>query len=101
MIIHKSSLEIKLSKLRKISYESEITITINKGGEQEIIYNKFEVMPYQVLVNGVLKDESNNKVKCEEGRENIIVMRFNEAITSCFNMFTNMYNITKIDLSKI
>ena len=88
MITPKYSTEIKLSKLRKISYESEITITMNKGGEQEIIYNKLEVMPYQVLVNGVLKDESNKKVKCEEGRENIIVMRFKETITSCFNMFT-------------
>jgi len=91
--------EIK-PKIRKLNFDSEITITINGKGEQNILNNGFEFTPDQVEVNGQYVENPTKKVLCSEEKNNIIKMKFNSLINTCYNMFSGLTNITKIDLSK-
>ncbi len=86
--------------LRILNYDSIITLTINDTGVQNILYNKFSVKPYEVLVNGVLQRNVTNKVLLEEKKENVIIMKFNTTLITSEKMFYGLSNITKIDFSE-
>ena len=100
----------KILKLRNLQYVSEITITIVGKGDKYILNNQSFVMekveynfnniPDQILINGVLQNYSGNMVYNLEKEENNITMRFNNLLTECNVMFLNLYDITRIDLSR-
>ena len=102
-------LELSNEQLLKINYISEITITINGTGNQSIlsdgIHNcdgkvNFTEIPSQILVNGVLQNYTGKIVYNLIKEVNNITMIWNYTITNCNVMFSNLNNITKIDLSK-
>ena len=86
--------------LRKLYYDSKITLIINETGEQKILYDKFNVTPYEVFVNGELQNNASNKVLLNEQKENVILMKFNTPVISTEKMFYGLTNIIKIDLSE-
>ena len=85
---------------RKINnFYSEIFLVIKGNGNQKLLYNYFNILPSEVLVNGISKVNSCTKTCFLEGDENNITLIFNQEIKSCYNMFMNCENITYIDLS--
>ena len=85
---------------RKINnFYSEIFLVIKGNGNQKLLYNYFNILPSEVLVNGISKVNSCTKTCFLEGDENNITLIFNQEIKSCYNMFRNCKNITYIDLS--
>ena len=75
--------------------DSEILLTIQGGGDQNILGQNYKTYPSQVKVNGIIKDCQNS---CQlEGDKNEVSLTFNVPITSCYNMFNRLENITEID----
>ena len=92
---------IKSSIFRKLNnYYTEITITIEQTGDQNILYNDFYISPYEVEINGVTQEETNSKVYNLEDQSSTIVMKFNTQINTCQKMFYNLKSIKIIDFSK-
>ena len=96
--------------LDKLSFLSEITMTIKGKGDQYILNNNsclidkteyfFDEKPEQILINGVPQSYSGSMVYDLEDKENIITIKFKNLLKTCNGMFCNLNNITKIDLSK-
>ena len=96
--------------LGKLSFLSEITMTIKGKGDQYILNNGscfidkidylFDEKPDQILINGVPQSYSGNMVYNLTYEENIITIKFKNLLKTCNGMFCNLNNITKIDLSK-
>ena len=86
-----------LSILRE-SINSEIYLVIKGKGEQNLLYNYFDIEPSEVLVNGV-KDDSCSKICNLVGDKNKITLKFDTQIESCYTMFYELDNIIEIDLS--
>ena len=95
---------------RKLSFSSEIAMTIIGKGDQFILNNDscqidgtdyfFDEKPDQIFINGVLQSYSGNMVYNLKNEENIITIKFNKKLKVCNGMFCNLNNITKLDLSK-
>ena len=91
------------------SYISEINITINGTGKQQILsdYSSyclystgyFNSLPNETLVNGVPQNSNFRYVDNLVNQINIITMRWNYQVTTCSQMFMNLNNISSIDLS--
>ena len=82
----------------KTSYTSEIHLTIEGNGLQQILNETFNREPNDVIVN----NENRNDCKkfCDlTSYTNDIILKFNSIITSCDDMFYGSNNITQIDLS--
>ena len=94
----------------KLSFLSEITMTIKGKGDQYILNNGnchidktdylFDEKPDQIIINGVPQSYSGNMVHNLTNEENIITIKFKNLLKECNGMFCNLNNITKIDLSK-
>ena len=81
------------------NYNSEIYLTINGNGNQNVLSSSFYIDPSDVIVNGVSKKGVCNKI-CElEDDVNSITLVFEEDITTCENMFNGLSNIKEINLS--
>ena len=92
------------------NYLSEINITVEGTGRQPIlsiysgecgdITGSFDLLPNETLVNGV-PQISNDKYHVDNlvNQTNIITLRWNYPVTTCFSMFYELKNITNIDLS--
>ena len=92
--------QIKTSIFRKLNnYITEITITIDETGDQKILNTNFYISPYEVLINGLKKDETNPKIYNLQEETNTIIMKFDTQITTCQKMFSELTNIKTIDLS--
>ena len=83
---------------RKINYlatDSEVTIRIYGKGTQQILNNNFKSIPYSLEINSVpyIFNYTIDNLKYEN---NVILMKFNNEITSCENMFSGSINITQI-----
>ena len=76
-----------ISTLRKLYYDSEVTVFINGIGEQNIIYNRFYTTPYQVEVNGQILDNPTKKAFCSREKDNIVIIRFNSTLITLDHMF--------------
>ena len=91
------------------NYLSEINITVNGTGRQQILSSfsgtcsgiggSFNWLPNETLVNGVPQNSNDKYVDNLVNQTNIKTMRWNYQVTTCLNMFRNLYNITIIDLS--
>jgi len=100
----------EISKLKKLQFTSEITLTISGKGDQYILNNKnfkmedveysFDKIPDEILVNGEPQKYKGIMVYDLKKEVNNITIKFNNLLTSCNLMFLNLTNITKIDLSK-
>ena len=77
---------------------SEIHLVIQGNGNQNIISDNFNILPSEVLINGI-KDESCQKICNLEGDKNNITLKFESQIETCKDMFKSLNNIIEIDLS--
>ena len=94
-------LSIKISNEHQrnlINYLSEIHLIISSNGTQRLLGNTFYKEPYEVKVNGILKNSC--KKTCDfDYEENNVTLYFNTPIISCEKMFYESINIKEIDLS--
>ena len=91
------------------NYVSEINITINGTGKQQILssysdtyghyYGQFGSLPNETLVNGVPQSSIERYAENLLNKTNIITMRWNYQLTDCHFMFNKLNNIISIDLS--
>ena len=95
------------NKIRKLNLFSEITLTINGNGDQNILSEEirtdklnFDIIPSEILVNGINQNRFGFKVYGLVKQINVITMRWNIIITDCSYMFYKLTNITIIDFSK-
>ena len=79
-------------------FSSEIRLVINGTGEQKILNSSFNSEPSKVIVNGIVK-ESCKKSCIFENEINNVTLYYNDSITSCDYMFSELNNIIEIDLS--
>ena len=87
-----------LKTIYNLSYFSKIHIVVKGSGERKLLYDNFDIEPFEVLVNDI-KDDSCKKT-CNLPKEiNNVTLRFNREINSCYRMFKNLINIIEIDLS--
>ena len=86
------------SKNIKLNYDSEITITINGTGSQQIIYTIYT--PNKIILNGDLLDNTEIFLNDLTNQINNVTMIWNDQLTSCISMFSSLDNIISIDLSK-
>ena len=104
LFIHLSKQEI----LRTLDYISEIIITIKGNGNQSILSDlsacgskksNIDYEPDQILVNGDLQDYKGKIVYNLNNNLNDIIIRWNSQFNSSSCMFSELSNITKVDLS--
>ena len=86
-----------LITLNKIS---EITVTINGNGKQNILREPSVIpLPDEMIVNGSPKSPVYSYVENLDQLVNTITMRWNNPLTDCSNMFDIPTNIIEIDLT--
>ena len=91
-------LQITLPKESFSSNLSEITLTIEGAGKQQILSNSFNILPMKI--EGDCNLMKNTKyVECQKN-ENIVKIFFGIQINSSEKMFIDLTNIKSIDLSK-
>ena len=92
--------------IKFIEGNSNITIKINKGGIQSILYNNFisndigGKYPSKVYLNGEEISDVIYNISINSEGENIIILEWNETLDSINHMFTDCVNITEVDLSR-
>ena len=80
--------------------DSRINLIIQGSGKQNVLYSNFYINASEVIVNNISKKNECNKT-CELDKEiNEITLVFEEQITSSYNMFYMLENITEVDLSE-
>ena len=82
---------------------SQITITTNQETTQYILSSSYnlEVVPDKIIINGEVYNYTNIFISnLASQNHNITIIWINKIITSCKNMFRDLSNIIKIDLSK-
>ena len=84
--------------IKHLNLYSEINITINAIGNQQILYKDFEYSPSEVYINGINKTSVKKNYNISLYNSNI-TMRWNYKVINCMDMFYGLSNITKIDLS--
>ena len=91
---------IVLRHIKNIKCNSEIYLVIEGTGLKYLINPNFYPKPSEVEINGQQKTFNNNNVYYLENNLNNILLKFNQKITSCEYMFSDLNNILEIDLSK-
>ena len=91
-------LQITIPKKSFSSNVSEITLTIEGSGKQQILSNSFNILPMKI-VSDCKWMENKKFVECIK-KENIVKFFFGSQINSTEKMFINLTNIKSIDLSK-
>ena len=79
-------------------YDSEIHLIIKGNGTQNILGKDFQFEPSEVIVNGHRNYSCNKACNFTEELNNI-TLQFPNHINSTENMFIDLHNILKIDLS--
>ena len=97
LIFSKKS-EIKIKRNFLIA-DSEIVLRIYGKGTQQILYPNFKPIPYALEINSV-PVAFNYTIYNLKYENNELIMKFNNTITSCENMFFDSVNITQIDMTK-
>ena len=89
----------KFIYLNKLTiFSSEIHMVIKGNGNQSILNDSFSMEPSEVFVNGIFRESC--KKFCElEYEENNVTLYFNNSVTSCEFMFSELNNIKEIDFS--
>ena len=86
------------SKNIKLNNDSEITLTINGTGYQQIIHQTYT--PNKIIINGELLDNEEKNFYLLTYQINNITMIWNDQLTNCNMMFAGLDHIIYIDLSK-
>ena len=109
LILYPTFFSKKPIKIRKIISFSQITLTINGTGNLYILTSITtsgqtydDELPNEIIVNGNSQnDKENRKIAYNlTKKENIVILKWNNSLTNCGNMFKNLTNIIKADLSK-
>ena len=89
----------KENNLRNLSLGySEVVITIFGEGKKQIISKELKFYPDEIYINN--EEISSIFLSYEfEREENIVKMRWNSQLTTCDGMFSELIDISKIDLS--
>ena len=89
-----------ISNIKILNAYQEINITINGTGRQQIVdKDYFDNKPNEILINGILQNYSDYYVYNLAQNINIITMRWDNKLTSCYNMFYNLNNIIDFNFS--
>ena len=90
---------LTISKSLSKEYLSEINITIEGKGDQQILSNEYEdKAPIEVLVNGFKRQINNDYIIYGLiNQTNIITIRWNESLTKSKYMFSGLENIIEIN----
>ena len=102
IIITTSLTQNNQSQLENINLENEISMII-EGTNLKILYEGFNEIPSEVLINGEEVNIQNNVIQNPNSlisNRNNITIRWNRTILYCSSMFYNLGNIISIDLSK-
>ena len=91
--------EEKSFKLRKLEFLSKITVVIRGNGTKNILANKTGILPIEVYINNNKKNIINKSYLLEK-EENIIDLTFDNSITNCSYMFSDLIDVIEIDLSQ-
>ena len=86
--------------LRKLNLISEISISINGSDTQKILGDSFKWMPTEIKVNEKSEDKIDKIIYNLPNKINKIIIKWDYQIEDCFRMFSDLNNITEIDLSK-
>ena len=87
------------NEVRKAEISSKIAIRVGEKGIQYILNESFRPLPDKILVNGKEIDQIDSKVNLEE-KNSLIELIWNEPLTNCHEMFSEMSNITEINLTE-
>ena len=94
-----STIFISMHDLRNIEYyQSEIKLVIEGSGTINFLNDDFNPAPSEVIINNEIKNSGIKKYKFNENLINVVI-KFNNSITSCENMFKKLPKIKEIDLS--
>ena len=94
-------LKIKEVNLRYLQiYDSEISLLINKTKSLTIFNSIYNGYVDKIIVNGIIQNYTDNNAKYLTKEQNNITIRWNNQLTSCSEMFKNLNNIIKADLTK-
>ena len=87
--------------IKKLSLESEITLTIKGVGTEKILSDKYQdILPREIYLNGTYKGKNSREVSGLKKGDNIVTLKWNSIITNTAAMFSNLNYIVKIDFSK-
>jgi hypothetical protein len=89
-------------EIRILDNDSIITMIINGGGKKRIIGGSFSFSPEggEVYINNKKQDGgANDEYELDIG-QNIVIIKFQNQLQSCANMFYNMTDLLEVDLSK-
>ena len=79
--------------------QSEIKLVIKGKGNQQILHNDFSIDPSEVLVNGNLKKSCKKTCNLDNDDKNDVILKFQNQINTCYNMFRGLNNLIEVDLS--
>ena len=100
LIFEKLTQTKNIGKRKLNEINSEISIIIYGTGTQNIINRFFSHFPDQILINGECYNSSNEcQVNDLINEMNKIVMKWNDKLKTCQNMFKGLLNIIEIDFS--
>ena len=102
IIISVHSEKNNIYQIRKLESLQQIIIKIKGNGTQNILNSDFSPLPSKIYVNGNntnINDE--NKIYDLNDEENNIIIKWNNKLGNCNNMFFNCENIIEIDLSDL
>ena len=85
--------------VKSLDAYQEINITIKGTGRQQIVYEDSKYKPNKILINGIPQDYTDFYVNNLPGGPNIITMRWDNKLTSCFKMFYELNNIIDFNFS--
>ena len=94
-----STLFISIHDLRNMNaYLSEIKLVIRGRVNSNFLYNDFNPEPSEIIINKEIRYSGIKSYTFTEDLNNVVI-KFNESIISCENMFYGLTNIIEIDLS--
>ena len=87
-------------EMKKFSFFNEITIKISGSDIQNILNENYIYKPDEIYIESISYsiDEQNRIINLTKD-ENIITMKWNNALTNCSYMFYGLSNIKEIDLT--
>jgi len=94
-------IKLKEVNLRYLQiYDSQISLLIDKTKGIIIFNSIYNQYVNKILVNGIIQNYTDNNAKYLTEQENNVTIVWNNQLTSCNEMFKDLKNIIKVDLSK-
>ena len=90
-----------ITKKRELNEDfNEISIVIKEIGTQGILNRMFKIMPNKICINDEWYNTTNKyQVYNLTNETNKIIMKWNNKLDTCENMFSGLINVTEIDFS--